>query len=119
MIKYYWPVKSLTPTKSIFLQLVRLNPLVSIFIDFNYIKSSNYSENNNLSNKIDNKIPWLDELLYINIYQTENETCSDHCNMRNVVGEKIPSTNSNHTKNKSYNDTYNAMGKEISFMEEI
>lgn len=106
-MEYYLPVRSLTPTKPIFFWIVKLSLLVMPPIDLNYIENKNYSGNDNISNKmdignrvnignkldigdkIDDKISWTDGLLPTNLNQTEIESCNNHYDMYNTVGEEI------------------------------
>lgn len=66
-------MKPLTLMESIFFKLLGLNPLVGLFTDFNHTKSKSYSRNNNVSNRlnigdsIDNEVPWVDGLPFINL----------------------------------------------------
>lgn len=57
-IKYYWSIRPLISTKSIFFQLVGLSPFVRPPTNYNCIKSESDNKNNNISNKVDisNKI---------------------------------------------------------------
>lgn len=87
-------------------------------MNHNRTKGKSYSENSNISNEInislrvDNEIPWIDELFLINPNQTKSKNSSNYCNMRNIVDEEISfieeiqsnHSNLNHFKNKYYND---------------
>lgn len=123
-IKYHWPIRPATFTKSIFFQLVGLSPLIASFIDLNCIKSKNYSRNDNISdqvdigdrvdisNEVDNKIPWADRLLPNDSNRTKSESPSNHCNIYNMIGQKISfmkeiqtnHSNSNHFKSECLNN---------------
>lgn len=73
----------------------------------------------NISNKVDKGVFWVDRMFYTNPSQTESESCSDHCNIRNMVNEEIPSTNLNQIESESCNDICNLVDKEISFIKKI
>lgn len=101
-IEYYELVQSLTRIKFIFFQLTRLSPLIEPLIDLNRTKSQSYSENIGVSNEVDigngmdisneinNKIPWIDRLPPTNPNKTESESCNNHCNIYNTMSKEIP-----------------------------
>lgn len=124
-IKYYWSMKLLIPTESIFFYLAELSPLIESPMNLNCTKSKSNSKNGNLSdglninNRVDDEVLWANKLLHINSNQTKSENCSDYINMYNMINKEISSINPNYTENESCSDMCNAIGKEISFMEEI
>lgn len=50
VIDYYWPVQSIIPTKSIFLQLAQLNSLIDLSTDPDYTESKSFNDNCGKSN---------------------------------------------------------------------
>lgn len=101
IFQYYWPVRPLTPMESIFFQQIKLNLFNQLSTNLNFNKSKSYSENNNIinkvnidnkvdiSNKIDDKILWVDGLPPTDLNKTKIESCSNYCNMCNLVDKKI------------------------------
>lgn len=55
----------------------------------NYTKGESHNENDNTSNKIDNKLSWTDVLLFTNPNHTKSECCNNYCNISNVVSKEI------------------------------
>lgn len=62
---------------------------------------------------MDNKVSWVDGLPYINLNWTENESCSNHYDIYNIVDKEISSTNPNRTENESYSNIHDIMGKKF------
>lgn len=129
-IKWHWPVRPLTSMELIFFLLAGLSLLVGLSMDPNCTKNERDSRNDDLNNGmdignrvdmdnkvdisdgVDNKILKTDGLPPTNLYRTESESCSDHCNMRDMVGKEISFTeeiqpkhsNSNRFRSKCHSD---------------
>lgn len=73
-------------------------------MNLNHTKSKGYNGNNNLSNGVDigdginisngvnNEIPWIDGLPPTNPNQTKSESCSNYCDLCNIMGKEISFT---------------------------
>lgn len=100
-IEYYWPERPLTPRESIFFWLMGLSPLIGPFTDLNRTKYKCYNENDDLSNKIkigdrvdignrvDDEVPWADELHPTNSNLTKNKSCSNYYDIHDVMDKEI------------------------------
>ena len=89
-IDYYWPIQSLTQTKSIFLWLDGLSLFVSPPTNLNCIKSESHSDNCNMG-KEGNEVFWIEEMPPTNPNCTKSKTyddiyCKNHRNINNRVG---------------------------------
>lgn len=91
-IEYYWPIKPRIPTKSIYLWLIGLSLLDGLHTNPNYTKSKRHGENGNISNKVDDEVPWADGLSSTNPSRIKCESCCNHCNISNRIGNGISLT---------------------------
>lgn len=97
---------------------MELSPFIEPFNNSNYIKSKTYNNNGNISNginldnKINNKVFWIDRLLFINSNYIKIKDLSNYCNISNTIDKKIlfteniqlNSSNLNYFRSKCYNN---------------
>ncbi len=84
-IDYHRPIRPPTPTKSIFLWLDGLSPLVGLPTDLNRTESKSHSDNCDMGRE-GNEVSWIEEMPPSDPDRTESESHGDICskNYRNI-----------------------------------
>ncbi len=120
-IDYYWPIQPLTQTKSIFLWLDGLSPLVCPSTNSKHTKSESHSNNCDMG-KEGNKVSWTEEMPPTNSDYTESKTHDNICskNYRNISnGVGVQKFLLDNSKGPIKNCDISKVGDEITWIEKM
>ncbi len=120
-INYHSPIRTPIPTKSIFLWLNGLSPLVGPLTDPNYIKSKSHNDNCDIGRE-GNEVSWTEEMPPTDPNRTKRKSHSDicsknHCDISDRVG--VQQLLSDDSKGPITNYDISRVGNEATWIEEM